>query len=275
MTDSVGLRFLYRTVPGRYVLKILIQPNLSSLLGRFLDSRISRVFIPYFKKSNHISMENIQIPDKGFASFNDFFCRKRSIQADYADNNKVYSPCDGFLSAFSIDEDSVFQVKNSAYSLRELLKSSKAASYYQGGTALIFRLTPAHYHRYVYMESGRVLAERSIPGVLHCVRPIATEQFPVYVQNARGYCVLETADIGKVIQMEVGALFVGRITNPSHLDEVVERGQEKGYFEFGGSTIIVLLKKDAFTLTESIADGLAESEEVPVMLGQEIGYRKQ
>lgn len=46
--------------------------------------------------------------------------------------------------------------------------------------------------------------------------------------------------------MEVGAMMVGRITNHEAVPGYVTRGEEKGYFEFGGSTIILLTQKVLF-----------------------------
>lgn len=273
MNESLPLRFLYRTAPGRGVLKLLIHPGLSRLAGWFLSTGISRLAIPYFIRKNHISLDGIAVPSRGFSSFNDFFSRKYAKSPGFdLTPRHLCSPCDGLLSCFPIGGDSRFVVKHSVYSLYDLLDSRTLADSFQGGTALIFRLTPTHYHRYHFVDDGVIVNRRTIPGVLHCVRPIAAEQFPVFIQNSREYAVLETTHFGTMVQMEVGALMVGKICNDPHPPRCF-RGEEKGHFAFGGSTIILLFQKDQIALTDEILAALQEQEEYPVTLGQWIATR--
>ena len=262
MKESAGLRFLYRTVCGRAILKLLVRPWLSKLAGSFLSTRLSRPLIAGFQKKNGISLDGIAVPQNGFESFNAFFSRKR-LHTDFdAAPSHLISPCDGRLTVFPINKDSRFSVKHTQYSLAELLQSAGLAEQFAGGTAMIFRLTPSNYHRYCFVDNGTVAAEKKIPGVLHCVRPIATEAFPVYVQNSREYVLYRSEHFISLVQMEVGALLVGKITN--HAVTSAKKGEEKGYFQFGGSTIILLLEKDAVTV-----DSRFSSEtEVPVQIGE-------
>lgn len=270
MSKSAGLRFLYHTAPGRVVLKLLIHPGLSRWAGRFLDSRLSRGLVGPFLRSNAISLEGIDVPEGGFPCFNAAFSRKRLETPFDPDPNRFCSPCDSLLSVLPIDESSRFFIKHTAYSLEGLLENAALAKEFQGGTALIFRLTPAHYHRYHYVDDGEVLDRRVIPGVLHTVRPIAVEEFPVFIRNSREYTLLHSARFGKLVQMEVGALLVGRICNPGR-ESRVKRGQEKGWFEYGGSTVVVLVQKDRLRLDHAFLT--SDGEEIPVRLGQAIGER--
>lgn len=274
MKESVSLRFLYRTVPGRVLLKLLVHPGLSRVAGRFLDSGLSRPLIGVFLRRNRISLEGIDVPAGGFPSFNACFSRSRYDTPFDPEPTHFCSPCDSFLSMVPIDEKSRFYVKHAAYSLPELLKNEALARKFQGGTALIFRLTPAHYHRYHFVDDGRILDQVTIPGVLHCVRPIAMEQYPVYIQNSREYTLCSSRHFGELVQMEVGALLVGRIKN-AYREGSFSRGQEKGCFEFGGSTIIVLVQKDALRLKDSILAQIKNEAETPVRLGQWIGTKPQ
>ena len=102
------------------------------------------------------------------------------------------------------------------------------------------------------------------------MRPIALETLPVFAQNCREYTIIESKEFGKVVQMEVGALFVGRITNFVRPEggSAVAAGEEKGYFEFGGSTIILLREKDAPPLNERIAEQTAGGAEIDVKIGE-------
>ncbi len=266
--ETPGLRFLYRTVIGRMILKILVQPSLSRAAGRFLDSKHSVFLIKEYQKKNAISLDGITVPEGGFSSFNSFFSRKRTHTDFSGGPEDLCSPCDAYLSCYRIGEDSSFYIKHSRYSLSDLLQDRELAEGYQGGTAMIFRMTPAHYHRYHYIDDGNVLKEKRIDGVLHCVRPISGERYPVYIRNSREYSLQETAHFGTIVQMEVGALLVGRIRNHRTGGSFC-RGEEKGCFEFGGSTIVLLLQKNAAGLLR-LPDCTDNGQEISVRLGESI-----
>lgn len=272
MRESLGLRFLYRTVPGRIVLKMLVQPKVSKAAGHFLSSGASKCIVPYFIRKHKIDMDGIEIPSGGFSSFNEFFTRKRRTGCFDMTDGHLISPCDGFLSLVRIMEDTVLNIKNTRFTLGDLLKDHELAGKYKGGIALIFRLTPANYHRYCYVANGKILLHRKIQGILHCVRPIALRSVPVFAQNSREYQVLETERFGTVIQMEVGALLVGKIRNDvSALKSgYVQSGEEKGYFEFGGSTIIILLQKNTICFNENLRKKQSRGGEITVCMGEYI-----
>lgn len=250
MKDSLVLRFLYGTVVGRLFLKVLVQPGISRVVGKFLSSGASRWLILYYTKKHKIDLSDIEIPRDGFDSFNDFFTRKhKRDRFEFAEGHLI-SPCEGFLTVMDIEKDSEFTIKHTRYSVEDLLKDKSLAARFEGGKALVFRLTPANYHRYCYPANGRVLSEKRIPGVLHCVRPIALRSVPVFAQNSREYQVIRTERFGTMVQMEIGALLVGKITNRKRPcgKWYVQAGDEKGYFEFGGSTIVLFLPKGAVTV---------------------------
>lgn len=264
------LNFLYNTIFGRAILKLLIHPSISIWCGRFLDSRFSRFLIGPFVKKNGIDLSEFYADD--FTCFNECFYRKirrgrRPIDMTAGD---LISPCDGLLSVYDIAGDKVIPVKQSHYRIADLLKDEELAKGYEGGLCLVYRLCVNHYHRYCYFDSGRKSANRYIPGVLHTVRPIALRSVPVFAENSREYTIINTDNFGTAVQMEVGAMLVGRIVN-LHEECSVVRGDEKGHFEYGGSTIIVLLEKNVATIDERIRKTTAKGHEVPVVMGQKIG----
>lgn len=270
MRESWSVRFLYRTVPGRMCLKILTLPALSRLAGGVLSSGMSRWFIPHFIRRHGIDLREIEIPRGGFGSFNEFFTRKRRRETPCPGKGRLISPCDGFLSVVELMGDTVFDIKHTRFSLMDLLEDQRLAAKYKGGTALIFRLTPANYHRYCYAADGRVLRCRKIGGILHCVRPIATRTLPVYTRNSREYQVLETEQFGTMVQMEIGALLVGKIRNQAQLREGnrVCAGDRKGYFEFGGSTVLLLFERDAMDFYRPLYSRVNDDGEMPVRMGE-------
>ena len=245
------LKLLYTTRTGRMLLRPLVTPAFSKLAGALLNTSFSCRLIEPFIRSNAIDMGDYE--ETCFRSYNDFFTRKikkgaREISGDSSD---LISPCDCYASAYEISEDRILTVKNAKYTVSSLLHSKRLAARYQGGYALILRLTISDYHRYAYAATGHQSKNYRIPGVFHTVNPIAGEHFPIYKENSREYTVIHSSHLGDIVQMEVGALMVGKIVNHREACSVL-RGEEKGYFEFGGSTIVLLLEKDAVTLRDDL-----------------------
>lgn len=267
------LKFLYETCLGRSILKILCKPSVSETVGGFLDSKASVFLIPHFIKKNKIDLADYESAD--FACFNDCFSRK--IKAEKRPVNKdegsLISPCDGLLSVYRINDLTVLPVKQSQYTVTDLLKDEDLAGEFKDGYCFVFRLCVDHYHRYCYIDNGMKGKNTFIPGVLHTVRPIALRNTPVFAQNCREYTILETEHFGKCIQMEVGALFVGKISN-HHQEYTFTKGEEKGCFLYGGSTIIVLTRKDSVNLDDFVMSELNSGCEIPVRMGQRIGEVK-
>ncbi len=266
------LSFLYNSVLGRLILKILTRPFVSKAAGCFMSSRLSVPFIKPFIKKNNISLEDFQASK--WKSFNEFFIRPVKPCARVFDPtaSALVAPCDGLLTVYPITDRLSFSVKNSVYSIKTLLENSDLAKEYLGGTCLIFRLTPSHYHRYHYFDNGEKGENIFIKGVLHTVQPIAVESLPVYTRNCREYTVLNTENFGNVIFMEVGAMMVGKICN-LHQSHGFKRGEEKGHFKFGGSTIILLLKENTAKISEYILKSNNNGEEYPVLAGEKIGEK--
>ena len=268
--ESGSVRFLYGTMPGRCFLKVMTRPWLSKLGGAALSTKFSARFAKGFARKNGIDMARFQ--SGPYSSFNDFFTRRLKCDAftDLQQGETLYSPCDGKASAYRIQEGLVFSIKGSTYRLEELLGDAALAETYRGGTALVLRLSPEDYHRYCYIDDGEILQYREISGKLHAVRPIVHHYYPVFSQNARVVTVMKTARLGKLTQVEVGALMVGKICNYKQSGRV-SFGEEKGYFAFGGSTIVLLLDSACAEVSEEIFQAAQEGEEVLVQVGAAIG----
>lgn len=262
------VEFFYGTRLGRFLLQIIMKLRLDRIATSLLWSPCSKWMINWYIKRNGISVTPEQ--RKTFHSFRDFFARTRDdITVDYTPEHLI-SPCDGWLSAFPIDEHSCFAIKNSHYQLKDFLQDEKLAQNYIGGTCLIFRLCVSDYHHYCYIDDGYQGKNHFIPGVLHSVQPIACETFPVFVLNKRNWCLLTTEHFGPVVQCEIGALIVGGIFNEKENSRFC-KGTEKGHFELCGSTIILLFEKGQIHLKEELLEHLSHQEEVQVKQGDWIG----
>ena len=275
MKENIFIRFTYGTRAGRIMLKLRTRPEISVFMGKLLDSGLSKPLINFYIKKYDIDMR--EYVHKEYRSFNDFFIRKRKnhVECFSNDDGRLISPCDGMLSIYEVDENPSYRIKHVSYSLGELLGDRREAEKYRGGLCMIFRLAPYNYHRYCYTDSGRIVRRVELPGILHCVRPAAYERYPVYVQNSRKYVIQDSEHFGRIIQMEIGALLVGRICDYNR-DINVMKGDEKGYFEFGGSTVLMLFGKGHVKIDNRLGEYIGSGMEIEVRQGEKIGtaYRK-
>ena len=267
-TTQTCVHFLYGTIPGRCCLKVIIKLRLDRLVARFLWTRFSRPLVDWYVKRNKIAISPEDI--KSFRSFRDLFVRTRDYVPIDVTPDHLISPCDGWLSAFKINEYSQFSIKNSYYRIRDFLRDEALEENYQNGLCLIFRLSASDYHHYCYIDDGFQGKNHHIPGVLHSVQPIAAEKYPIYVLNKRCWSLLTTEHFGPVVQCEIGALVIGGIFNERENTRVF-KGNEKGHFELSGSTIVLLFEPGQIQLNHDILEQLAMHEEVRVTQGQWIG----
>lgn len=264
------LKVLYQSSYGRMLLKPLLHPIISKIGGAVLNTKWSTCFILPFIRKNKIPME--QYVPTNYQSYNDFFTRKikKEARSIHSDENVLISPSDGKVSVYPIEENGKFCIKHTIYTVEALTKSKKIAKYYQGGTIIILRLTVDDYHRYCYPATGKKSRNYTIKGKFHTVNPIANDYYPIYKENTREFTLLKTDKFGTVLQMEVGALMVGKISN--YVGKAsVKRGEEKGRFEFGGSTVVLLLEKDKVVIDDDFFINTEEGYETVVRMGERLG----
>lgn len=270
------LNWCYSSPVGMKFLELLIKKKFfSKVYGRFCDSSLSTKKVSSFIKDFNIDMSLCQKREEEFSSFNDFFIRKLNAQARPIDNNKeiLISPGDGRLTAFSnIDMKQLVQVKNLTYSLEELIGDSALAKKYEGGTCLILRLCPTDYHRFHFIDNGVCSETKDIDGSYYSVNPIALEKVPkLFCQNKRQWSILKSENFGDVIYVEVGATCVGTIVQTYCPNSQVSKGDEKGYFKFGGSTTILFFKNNTVSIDEDILEQSSLGFETQVLMGETIG----
>lgn len=262
------LEKLYNTWYGRVLSKFILLPVFSSMATAKDRRRSSTKKIAPFVERYGINMSDFE--DREYNSFSDFFTRsikpgKRPVDTDV---NAVIAPADSKVLCYDIDDDLKFTVKGSIYTPDEITGNCTDISSYAGGKALVFRLSMDDYHHYCFIDSGRVLSSNEIKGKLHTVSSISSKH-KIYKENHRIVNVLDTDHFGKVIYIEVGALLVGRIKNNGI--KQFEKGQEKGYFEQGGSTTVLFFEKDKIKVDDDIAKMSGNGIETKVKMGERIG----
>ena len=266
-----ALDILYNTAGGRFFLwSVAARPWFSQLLTKYHQSTLSQKdIVPFIKK--HKVQECPRKANEKYQTFNDFFTRKKDITFN-PEKNVLIAPADSKMRIFPISDDLRFKVKGSTYSVAEILGSDIDAQPFKNGTCVVFRLSVDDYHRYHFIDNGKFIGSYKIHGELHTVRPIA-EEYGVYARNTRVINMMDTENFGRIAQIEVGALLVGKIVNhPGVVD--FEKGQEKGYFEYGGSTIVMLFNKD-IQFDEDILHMNSFGVETRVRVGERIGICQQ
>ena len=267
------LEVIYGNALTRMLLRLFLSPAVSDICGKFLSTRLSRRIIPSFVKRNHIDLGIYEKQE--FDSYNAFFTRKIKAEQRPINEQKniLISPSDGKVTAYPITQKGRFWIKHTQYSAAQLLKDERLAERYMGGWIYVIRLTVDDYHRYCYVADGRKSRQRKIRGVLHTVNPVANDYYPIYKMNSREYCLLKTKELGTILLMEVGALMVGKINNHEEDSAQVKRGDEKGMFEFGGSTIVVMTEPGMAEPDKDIIHNTKAQAETLVKMGEPIGCK--
>jgi phosphatidylserine decarboxylase len=270
------LSWLYNNPLGKLSLHTLVRRKaVSEWYGKKMDSPKSANKIPDFVKDYNIDLSIAQKQE--FNSFNDFFCRKLKPQARPINNdsNVVISPADGKVFAYKNIDKQDFIVKSYKFNLKDFLLNDSLAKKYAGGSLIIVRLCPTDYHRYHFPVSGIVDKQTDIDGDYYSVSPIAIKhKIEIFCMNKRTYTEIHTKTFGDVIYSEVGATMVGSIIQ-TYNDNSVTKGEEKGYFKFGGSTVILFFEKNRITIDKDLLENTNNKIETEVKMGEHIAVAKQ
>ncbi|WP_296019256.1 phosphatidylserine decarboxylase [uncultured Treponema sp.] len=268
--NSKSVVFLCSSSFGRFLYNLTLFLQIPKIIGAFLRSPLSKFFIKGFIKKNNIDMS--AFAGVKFKSFNDFFTRKDNSRKSELSPETLISPCDSALSVFNIEENSTFKIKGFDYALKDFFETDEFDKTFSDGNALIFRLAATDYHRYCYIDSGSLEKNHFLKGKLYSVQPVCCRTFKVYIKNRRSWTILHTQNFGDVAQVEVGAFSVGGIKN-HHENYTFSKGEEKGYFDLHGSTIVMLFRKNTIKLDEEILAQTANGKEITVKYGQPIGKK--
>lgn len=267
------LKFLYHHPFGSLPLNLLVKRKFtSSIYGFIMNLPFSKGMIEEFVKINNIEMDEFRRKITEYKSFNDFFHRKLKAGVRTISPN-LNSPADGRLIAFqNINENSSFFIKGSKFSLSDFLQNKKLAEKYKNGTMVIIRLAPADYHRLHFPASGKIGVSKIIKGFYFSVSPLAMKKsLEIFCQNQREYSILESEKYGNILYSEIGATMVGSIIQTYTPNSHVKGGDEKGYFAFGGSSVLILLEKGKIKIDSDILKNTNNGYETLVKMGEQIG----
>lgn len=275
MPGGVFLALCYGSPWGRFMTDALLSRIVvSRFYGLALSMAWSRRCIEPFVRQNHVPMDEVEVPAGGFKSFNDFFIRrlKPGARPLPADPEALIAPADSRLKAICLNSQTVLDVKANRLTLADLVDGADAAQRFCGGICLQFRLAPCDYHRFGYVCDGMQGTIHSVPGRLYSVSPLALAFRPfIWGQNFRQWCVIESHTFGPVLEIDVGATNVGSIVQHHPGGGPCQRGAEKGYFQLGGSTVLIILPPGRIELDPDIAKYSDRGIETLVRYGEKVG----
>ncbi|KAL5157042.1 Phosphatidylserine decarboxylase proenzyme 2 [Glycine soja] len=279
----LSMRAIYQSKIGLGLMDIGVKELLQSISekqGARMDSPESSADIPKFIRSfkDQINLVEVKYPLEHFKTFNEFFIRElkpgsRPIASAERDDIAVCA-ADCRLTAFkSVDDSTRFWIKGRRFSVQGLLGKEMCSSAFVDGTMVIFRLAPQDYHRFHFPVSGIFEQSVDIPGCLYTVNPIAvnSKYCNVFTENKRVISRISTVDFGKVAFVAIGATMVGSITFTKKKGDYVKKGDEFGYFSFGGSTVICVFEKNSIAIDEDLLANSARSLETLVSVGMRLG----
>lgn len=249
--------------------------GLSSLYGWLQRRPASRSKIEPFLKAYGIDPTEFADTCDSYTSFDAFFTRKLKSTARpfVSGDNVAIMPADArYVFHQDISAVDGFLVKGEKFCLKELLGDEELAAAYTHGTMVMARLCPVDYHRFHFPCSGFAAAPKLINGYLYSVNPIALKQdIHIFTQNKRMVTLIDSSEFGRIAYIEVGATNVGSIHQTYPFNSPVNKGQEKGYFSFGGSFLILLFEKGKLTLAPDLIELSKQGIEIRCLLGQALG----
>ena len=269
------LVWLYNNPVGEATMWALAKRKLvSSIYGTMMDHTSSAKKIHPFIEDFNIDMSIAK--EQEFSNFNDFFTRKLKDDARPIDTSTtiVVSPADGKILAYANISNTDFFIKGYRFDVTSFIDNPELAQKYQDGALLIIRLAPMDYHRFHFPVTGNLSPNKKIDGDYYSVNPFALrKKAEIFCLNKREYTILSNPLIGDVVMAEVGATMVGSIVQTFN-GSTVNKGEEKGYFKFGGSTVVLLFEKSKIHIDEDILINTAKGYETTVKMGERIGEVK-
>jgi phosphatidylserine decarboxylase len=274
------IEWTYQSPIGKNITELIAKKKIfSKLYGLFCDTKFSKNKIKSFVENFNIDMSMSKKKVGEFTSFNDFFTRELTSEARPINKvkNILVSPGDGRITAYEdIDLDNIIQIKGLTYSLKELINNNAISNKYNNGVCVILRLCPTDYHRFHFVDSGIPYENHHINGHYYSVNPIALKSIPkLFCENKREWSLFKSDNFKDILHIEVGATCVGSIIQTYSTHNKVNKGDEKGYFKFGGSTTILFFEKDSVKIDRDIIEQSKCGFECKVILGEQIGTKSK
>lgn len=269
-----GLSFLYQSSLGKKLRPLFTHKWFTNLAGSYADSSFSKRHIKAFIQKHAIDMNDAERPAHAYSSFNDFFTRtlKPTARPIHQEPQAIISPADGNVLVVDLSLHKYFSVKDKQFNLEEFVRDHTLAQQYAGGMMVIVRLAPWDYHRFHFPYDCIPSQPKKIKGIYESVHPLVYESgIQPLTENERQLITL-TTPTHEMVMIPVGALCVGKITHTYTPHQQYTKGQEAGYFSFGGSTVVLLFKPNTLMVDQQILEKSAHVIETPIKMGEPLGY---
>ncbi len=259
---------------SKLFLPLLAKIPLFSILYGYLQKRkASRKKIPAFIRD--FGVDTSEFVHENFQSFNDFFIRKLKPEKRpiVSDPNVLAMPADGRVLVYPTFDQ--FAVKGQEFSLSQFLQNTADGHRYVEGSMAIIRLCPSDYHRFHFPCDGTPISTRLINGALYSVNPLALrKRLSILAENKRVITEIDTERFGTILYIEIGATNVGSIRQTFTPYQKVKKGEEKGYFEFGGSCIVLFFEKGRLEFDADLIRNTQKGLETRANFGTSLGKAK-
>ncbi|MEC7628094.1 MAG: archaetidylserine decarboxylase [Verrucomicrobiota bacterium] len=270
------LKLIYDNPFGKLLLWAAVKKSwFSRWYGWRMSQPASKARIRPFIRKYKLDEEEFDSDPEGFRSFNEFFSRKLKPDARPIEQENAVAvfPADGrHLGVQDLSANLGFYVKGQKFDLPKLFQSEELAGRFRKGSLIISRLCPVDYHRFHAPVSGKISEARLINGSLFSVNPIALrKRLSVFWENKRYLCMIDSDYHGKIAQFIVGATCVGSATFTFSQNQRVKKGEELGYFSFGGSSVLTLFEKDRLRISEDVQQHSQANIETYAKMGEEMG----
>lgn len=273
-SDNTPLAFLYGSGSlSRLARRLARRPFLSKLIGWKYNRPAAPKHLRRFVEQWGIDMAEAELPIEGYATINDLFARrlKPGVRPIDCSPNALVSAADARALVFPSLEGIHLPVKNGNYSIATLIEDEHAAQRFADGAAAVLRLAPRDYHRFHFPADGVAGEPRRIPGLLDSVAPQALARDPqLFCRNQRDVVMLRSDQCGAIAIIAIGAVGVGSIVH-TYIPGPVKRGEEQGYFKFGGSSIVMLFEKDRVRFDRDLIENTQANIETVVRMGMRMG----
>ena len=270
------LYWSYNTRTGKWATDMVFRRRLISWLYGWLHKRSwSRRKIKPFVKTFNVNLDELVQSLNDFTSFNEFFVREIDISKRWVNNDPTIciAPVDGKVLVYpSVKPDMTFRIKSSTFNLRQFLKDDSLVEQFEDGSMVISRLCLADYHHFHFPDSGLPYQTISISGKYYAGGPYSLSKLiPFYTENHRTMTLFDSDHFGRMLIVEIGALTVGSIHQCFQPEKRVNRSARKGYFEFGGSTVVLLFQKGTIELDKDLYTNTQRDIETYVRFGDSVG----
>lgn len=276
------VKFIYQNKIGKVLAPLFATKSLSQAYGVLQNLSTSAKKVPPFIEKFNIDLSEyksgsrkVEEKSQSYKNFNEFFIR------EFEEGRRKFPEAKNELGAFaearyvayeSINDESTFPVKGVYLRPQDLLGDGYDAKVFEGGPLMIARLCPVDYHRYHYPDRGHTVKGYHVHGDYHSVNPLALKARPkIFIANERRVSILETEQFGKLAYIEVGAVCVGKIVQTHDETQGFNKGDQKGYFLFGGSTVVLIGEKGRWAPSQDILENTKKGFETYIKLGEVIG----